>query len=113
MSATEVPKALTDGHSPQTEERWAPLVNVREVPGSHRVRDRQAHRRTGMKRKVELFWVEEEGGALQAQTHPPWPAMPPEMMGERWDRLSPQPSREPMSVDTSASAAGLLNQHGS
>lgn len=40
MSATEVPEALTDGQSPQTGERQALLVNVREAPGSHRVRDR-------------------------------------------------------------------------
>lgn len=64
MSATEVPKALTDGHSPQTEERWAPLVNVREVPGSHRVRDRQAHRfRHQNSLKVQ-------GGVLLSEGHP-------------------------------------------
>lgn len=40
MSATEVPKALTDGHSLQTGERQTLLVNVREALGSHRVRDR-------------------------------------------------------------------------
>lgn len=64
MSAAEVPKALTDGRSPQTEERQAPLVNVREAPGSHRVRDRQGHRfRHQNPLKVQ-------GGFLLAEGHP-------------------------------------------